>query len=127
MEIKIAFMTLAFSRRLHGRTVTDDLFQTKVTAQRSAAADENPRHNDRTGQGFRSRHTNALMSGVVISDTVDPLHAIHKSLNAKHAAGELTDEQYTKKARELLWNARQCCRVTLHPTEHEPRPLRRNK
>jgi hypothetical protein len=30
------------------------------------------------------------------------LHTIHKALKAKHAAGELTDEQFTKKARELL-------------------------
>jgi len=45
---------------------------------------------------------NALMNGVVISDMVDPLHAIHKALNAKHASGELTDEQYAAKARELL-------------------------
>ena len=45
---------------------------------------------------------NALMNGVVISDMVDPLHAIHKALNAKHADGELTDEQYTKRARELM-------------------------
>ena len=43
-------------RRLHGRTVTDGLFQTKVTAQRSAA-DENTRHSNRTGQGFRSRQS----------------------------------------------------------------------
>jgi hypothetical protein len=30
------------------------------------------------------------------------LSAIHKALKAKHAAGELTDQQFTKRARELL-------------------------
>ena len=38
----------------------------------------------------------------MISDMLDPLCAIHTALNAKHASGELTDEQYTEKARELL-------------------------
>ena len=42
------------------------------------------------------------MGGVMIADTVAPLYAIHKALNAKHAPGELTDERYTEKARELL-------------------------
>ncbi|MGA7041985.1 MAG: hypothetical protein WBZ08_26785 [Pseudolabrys sp.] len=78
-------------------------------------------------RAFAAAKVNALMGGVVMGDTVDPLHlhTIRKALKAKHAAGELTDEQFTKKARELLemlGNA-----VTLHPTEHEPRPLRRNK
>ena len=53
-------------------------------------------------RAFAAATHNALMNGVVISDMVDPLHAIHKALNAKHASGELTDEQYTKKARKLL-------------------------
>jgi hypothetical protein len=30
------------------------------------------------------------------------LYAIHKALEANHAAGELTDQQYTEKAQELL-------------------------
>jgi hypothetical protein len=30
------------------------------------------------------------------------LHVIHKVLKAKHAAGELTDEQFAEKAIELL-------------------------
>ena len=31
-----------------------------------------------------------------------PLCAIHKALTATHASGELTDEQFTEKGRELL-------------------------
>ena len=31
------------------------------------------------GRAFAAATRNALMSGVVISDMVDPLHAIHKS------------------------------------------------
>ena len=76
-------------------------------------------------RAFAAARVNALMGGVVMGDTVDTLHVIHKALKTKYAAGELTDEQFTKKSRELLemlGNA-----VTLHPTEHEPRPLRRNK
>jgi len=42
------------------------------------------------------------MGGVQMGDTIDPLHAIHKALKAEHAAGELTDEQFNEKARELL-------------------------
>ena len=42
------------------------------------------------------------MGGVDLSNTIDPLSAIHKALKAKHAAGELTDEQFTNRARELL-------------------------
>ena len=53
-------------------------------------------------RAFAAAKVNALMGGVVMGDTVDPLHAIHKTLKAKHAAGELTDEQFTKKPRELL-------------------------
>jgi hypothetical protein len=30
------------------------------------------------------------------------LSAIHKALKAAHASGELTDQQYTEKGRELL-------------------------
>ena len=52
-------------------------------------------------RAFAAATRNALMSGVVIGDMLDHLYAIHKALNAKHADGELTDEQYTKKAREL--------------------------
>jgi hypothetical protein len=53
-------------------------------------------------RAFAAARVNALMGGVVMGDTIDPLHAIHKALKAKHAAGELTDEQFTDKARELL-------------------------
>ena len=51
---------------------------------------------------FAAATRNAVMSGVVISDMIDPLYAIHKALSAEHASGELTDEEYKKKARELL-------------------------
>ena len=53
-------------------------------------------------RAFAAARVNALMGGVELGDTVDPLHAIHKALNAKHASGELTDEQFTEKGRELL-------------------------
>ena len=53
-------------------------------------------------RAFAAARRSTLMSGVAISDRLDPLYAIHKALNAKHASGELTDEQYTEKARELL-------------------------
>ena len=42
------------------------------------------------------------MGGVVIGDMVDRLYAVHNALKAKRASGELTDEQYTEKASELL-------------------------
>ncbi|MGA8974536.1 MAG: hypothetical protein WB496_15375, partial [Pseudolabrys sp.] len=51
---------------------------------------------------FAAARVNALMGGVVMGDTVDTLHVIHKALKTKYAAGELTDEQFTKKSRELL-------------------------
>ena len=54
-------------------------------------------------RAFAAATRHALMNGVVISDMVDPLYAIHKALNGKHASGELTDQQYAEKARELLW------------------------
>lgn len=53
-------------------------------------------------RAFAAVRGNALMRGVVIGNMVDPLYAIHEALKAKHASGELTDEQYTEKARELL-------------------------
>ena len=54
-------------------------------------------------RAFAAATRHALMNGVVISNTIDPLYATHKALNGKHASGELTDEQYTEKVRELLW------------------------
>ena len=45
---------------------------------------------------------NALTGGLELGDTPAPLYAIHKALEANHAAGELTDQQYTEKAQELL-------------------------
>ena len=55
---------------------------------------------DRT---FAAARRSVLMGGLAIGDRLDPLSAIHKALNANHASGQLTDEQYTEKARELLW------------------------
>ena len=56
-------------------------------------------------RGRRQRHSGgpaaswrALMSGVDLGDTIDPLSAIHKALKAAHASGKLTDQQYTEKA-----------------------------
>ncbi|MGA9454371.1 MAG: hypothetical protein WBV43_02695, partial [Pseudolabrys sp.] len=37
-----------------------------------------------------------------VGDMIAPLCAIHKALTATHASGELTDEQFTEKGRELL-------------------------
>jgi hypothetical protein len=53
-------------------------------------------------RAFAAARVNALMDGVVLGDTIDPLYAIHKALKATHASGELTDRQYTEKAQELL-------------------------
>ena len=69
-------------------------------------------------RAFAAATRHALMNGVVISDMVDPLYATHKALNAKHACRELTDEQFTEQASELLWMiGRRRCHVV--PTEHE--------
>jgi hypothetical protein len=53
-------------------------------------------------RAFAAATRHALMNDVAIGDRLDPLSAIHKALNANHASGELTDEQYTEKACELL-------------------------
>jgi hypothetical protein len=53
-------------------------------------------------RAFAAARVKALMDGVDLGDTIDPLSAIHKALKVKHASGELTDQQYTEKARELL-------------------------
>ncbi|MGA7515702.1 MAG: SHOCT domain-containing protein [Pseudolabrys sp.] len=53
-------------------------------------------------RAFAAARVNALMGGVDLGNTIDPLSAIHKALKTKHAAGELTDEQFTRRARELL-------------------------
>ncbi|MGB7277055.1 MAG: hypothetical protein WBD15_04825 [Pseudolabrys sp.] len=37
-----------------------------------------------------------------VGDMIAPLCAIHKALTATHVSGELTDEQFTEKGRELL-------------------------
>ena len=67
-------------------------------------------------RAFAAATRHALMNGVEISDMVDPLYAIHKALNAKHASGELTDEQYTEKARELLWMVGRLRNALFHNT-----------
>ena len=78
-----------------------------VSAARAAmlllggAHHENPRHSNRTGQGFRSRQTQCS-DGRLGDWRQATLSAIHTALNAKHADGELTDERYAKKARELI-------------------------
>ena len=53
-------------------------------------------------RAFTAAGVNALKGGVELGDTLAPLYAIHKALKANHAAGELTDQQYTEKAQELL-------------------------
>jgi len=53
-------------------------------------------------RAFAAARVNALMGGVDLGDTIDPLSAIHKALKAQHARGDLTDQQYTEKAGELL-------------------------
>jgi len=54
---------------------------------------------DRT---FAAARRSVLMGGLAIGDRLYPLSAIHKALNANHATGELNEQQYTEKARELL-------------------------
>ena len=53
-------------------------------------------------RAFAAARVNALMCGVDLGDTIDPLSTIHKALKRAHASGELTDQQYTEKSRELL-------------------------
>ena len=67
-------------------------------------------------RAFAAVTRNALMSGVVIGDKLDPLYAIHKALKANHASGELSDEQYTEKARELLWMVGRLRNALFHNT-----------
>ena len=67
-------------------------------------------------RAFAAARRNALMGGLAIGDRLDPLYAIHKALNAKHASGELTDEQYTEKARELLWMVGRLRNALFHKT-----------
>ena len=38
-------------------------------------------------RAFAAARVNALMGGVDLSNTIDPLSAIHKALKAKHSAG----------------------------------------
>ena len=67
-------------------------------------------------RAFAAATRHALMNDVVISDMLDPLYATHKALNAKHVSGELTDEQYTEKARELLWMVGRLRNALFHKT-----------
>ena len=67
-------------------------------------------------RAFAAATRHALMIGVVIGDMVDPLYAIHKALNGKHASGELTDQQYAEKARDLLWMIGRLRNALFHKT-----------
>ena len=67
-------------------------------------------------RAFAAATRHALMNDVMISDMVDPLSATHKALNAKHTSGKLTDEQYTEKARELLWMVGRIRNALFHKT-----------
>ena len=53
-------------------------------------------------RAFAAARVNALKGGLELGETIAPLYAIHKALKATHASGELTDQQYTEKSRELL-------------------------
>ena len=53
-------------------------------------------------RAFAAARVKGRMGGVVLCDTIAPLYAIHKALKATHASGELTDQQYTERARVLL-------------------------
>ncbi|MGA8386738.1 MAG: hypothetical protein WB769_02245 [Pseudolabrys sp.] len=67
-------------------------------------------------RAFAAATRHALMNDVVISGTIYPLYAIHKALKANHASGELSDEQYTEKARELLWMVGRLRNALFHNT-----------
>ncbi len=53
-------------------------------------------------RAFAAARVKGLMGSVVLCGMIAPLYAIHKVLKATHASGELTDQQYTEKGRELL-------------------------
>ena len=40
-------------------------------------------------KAFAAARVNALMGGVDLGDTIDPLSTLHKALKAAHASGEL--------------------------------------
>ena len=67
-------------------------------------------------RAFAAATRHALMNDVAICNVLDPLSAIHKALNAKHASGELTEEQYTEKADELLWMVDRLRNALFHKT-----------
>ena len=67
-------------------------------------------------RAFAAARVNALKGGVELGETIAPLYAIHKALKSTHASGELTDEQYTEKARELLWMVGRLRNALLHQT-----------
>ena len=60
-------------------------------------------------RAFAAATRHALMNGVVINDRLDPCSQ-PQGTQCQTAGRELTDEQYTEKARELLWIrlARKC-------------------
>ena len=67
-------------------------------------------------RAFAAARVNALKGGLELGETIAPLYAIHKALKATHASGELTDEQYTKKSRELLWMVGRLRNALFHNT-----------
>ena len=67
-------------------------------------------------RAFAAARVNALKNDVEIGEMIAPLYAIHKALKATHASGELTDEQYTEKARELLWMVGRLRHALFHKT-----------
>ncbi|MGB8619384.1 MAG: hypothetical protein WCD65_17950 [Pseudolabrys sp.] len=68
-------------------------------------------------RAFAAARVNALMGGVDLGDTIDPLSAIHKALKAAHASGELTD-QNTQRRPANFWrcSAVQLCRFSSNRT-----------
>ena len=78
-------------------------------------------------RAFAAARVNALMGGVDLGDTIDPLSAIHKALKAAHASGELTDQQYTEKARELLEMLGSAAVLFIQQNMNRKRPPRRDR
>ena len=67
-------------------------------------------------RAFAAARRSTLMGSLAIGDRLDPLCAIHTALNAKHASGKLTDEQYTEKGRELLLMVARLRNALFHKT-----------
>ena len=100
MEIKFAFMALSFFAAFMAGRSTGRLISRKSNRPRQMKT-----HAIATelrwafaAAGARTR----CLASLVIGHIFDPLYAIHKTLKARHASGELTDERYTEKASELM-------------------------